>query len=117
MSAFIVSEKTMNRAVHALMPPGAPCEACDEMGKQLYRLNAEAVLQRYGRPDDVPDYKYAVVFPALIQQFKSLRCLIYQCSEGTVPQTVLYQSLLRREMDLASQIVGNLEEYDRADWD
>jgi hypothetical protein len=46
MSAFIVSERTMHRAVHALMPPDAPCAACDEMGQQLYRLNAEAVAQR-----------------------------------------------------------------------
>jgi hypothetical protein len=95
MSAFIVSERTMHRTVHALMPPDAPCAACDEMGQQLYRLNAEAVLQRYGRPEDVRRYRYAVVFSPLIQQLKSLNCLIYQCSEGTVPQTTLYQSLWR----------------------
>jgi hypothetical protein len=117
MSAFIVSERTMHRAVHALMPQDAPCQACDEIGQQLYRLNAEAVLQRYGRPEGVPEYRYAVVFPPLIQQLKSLSCLIYQCSEGNVPQTALYQSLLRRKIDLAAEIVHSLEEYDRADWD
>jgi hypothetical protein len=117
MSAFIVSERTMHRAVHALMPPDSPCAACDEMGQQLYRLNAEAVLQRYGRPEDVPEYRYAVVFPPLIQQLKSLSCLIYQCSEGNVPQTALYQSLVRRKIDLTREIVCNSEEYDRADWD
>jgi hypothetical protein len=75
------------------------------------------VRQRYGRPDDVPDYEYAVVFPPLIQQYKSLSCLIYQCSEGSVPETVLYQQMLRRKIDLACEIIGHLEEYDRADWD
>ncbi len=117
MSAFIVSERTMHRAVHALLPQEAPCAACDEIGQQLYRLNAEAVLQRYSRPEDVPEYRYAVVFPPLIQQLKSLSCLIYQCSEGNVPQTALYQSLVRRKIDLTREIVCNSEEYARADWD
>ena len=73
--------------------------------------------QRYGRPDAISDYKYALVFPLLIQQYKSLSCLIYQCSEGTVPDTALYQQMLRRKIDLGCQIIGHLEEYDRADWD
>ncbi|MFL5241255.1 MAG: hypothetical protein ACJ8FY_04040 [Gemmataceae bacterium] len=85
MSAFIVSERTMHRAVSALMPQDAPCAACDEMGQQLYRLNAVAIAQRYGQRADIPDYRYVVVFPPLIQQLKSLNCLIYQCSEGNVP--------------------------------
>jgi hypothetical protein len=86
MSAFIVSERTMHRAVHALMPPDAPCAACDEMGKQLYRLNAEAVAQRYGRPEDVPDYRYAVVFPPLIQQLKSLVALSTNAPKAMCPK-------------------------------
>jgi hypothetical protein len=31
MSAFIVSERIMHRAVHALMPQDARSAACDEM--------------------------------------------------------------------------------------
>jgi hypothetical protein len=75
MSAFIVSERTMHRAVHALVPQDAPCAACDELGHQLYRLKAQAVMQRFGRPEDGPEYRHAVVFPPLIQQLKSLNCL------------------------------------------
>jgi hypothetical protein len=125
MSAFIVSEKTMHRVVHAMMPQDAPCEACDEMGRQLYRLNAEAVKHRYshrspeevGAAGDFSGYKYAVIFPPLIQQFTSLSCLIYQCSEGKVPETPLYQTLKRRQISLAIEIVCNLAEYRQAEWD
>src|SRR5258708_27614180 len=99
------------------MRQDAPCAVCDERGHKLYGLNAEAVLQRYDRPEDVQEYRCAVVSPPLIQQLKSLSCLIYQCSEGNVPQTALYQSLVRRKIDLTNEIVCNSEEYDRADWD
>ena len=66
MSAFIVSERTMHRAVHALMPQDAPCAACEEMGQQLYRLNAEAVAQRYGKriftiPSGVAEMQLAMI--------------------------------------------------------
>ena len=117
MSAFMVSARTMHRAVHALMPHDAPCVACDEMGQKLYQLNSQAILARYGRPGDVPDYRYAVVFPPVIQQLKSLQCLIYQCSEGKVPESALYQLMLKRKGELASEIISNLPEYDQADWD
>jgi hypothetical protein len=118
MSAFIVSERCMHHAVHALMPPDAPCEARDGMGRQLYRLNAEAVRQRYGRNDPIPDnYRYSVVFPLPIQQYKSLACLVYQCTEGNVPQTALYHVLMRRKIDLALDIVHSLDAYRTADWD
>jgi hypothetical protein len=117
VSAFIVSERCMHRAVHALMPPDASCEACNEMGRQLHQLNAEAVSQRYSCNDPVPEYRYAAFLPSLIQQYKSLACLLYQCTEGNIPQTALYQSMQQRKIELAFEIVANLEEYRRADWD
>ncbi|MFL5244326.1 MAG: hypothetical protein ACJ8FY_19675 [Gemmataceae bacterium] len=97
------------RENHALrrsapMPPDAPRAACDETGQQLYRLNAEAVAQRYGRREDVPAYRSSAAFPPLVQQLKSLNFLIFKCSEGKVTQTALYQSLVRRKIALTQSV-------------
>jgi hypothetical protein len=43
--------------------------------------------------------------------------LLYQCTEGNVPQAVLYQSMQQRKIALACEIVANLEDYRHADWD
>ena len=135
MSAFIVSKKTMDRAVMALKLAGNDLAATDPtaLGSRLYMLNIEAVGQRYPgespdtmpgcytdgqHPDGTQGYKHtAEPFYTKTAALKALDCLIYQCSEGTIPQTELYKEIQDRAGQLARYIVSETKEYDQARWD
>ena len=43
-------------------------------------------------------------------------CLLYQCSEGNVPNGRLFNELNRAAGELAQAIVQDLPEYDQASW-
>lgn len=137
MSAFIVSEDCMTRCVLALagrMPGLASTqEEYTKLGRTLYALNADAVAQRYQEPPDLKlaqSYEFGKTWqgprcvgpgmhPACtpIEQYKALSCLIYQCSEGDVPEQSLYKSLVQHRQDLAERIVHDLPAWDQAPWD
>lgn len=117
MSAFIVSEKTMHNVCVALNVNDSPCEQLDDLGNRLFRLNNEAIFQRYGKREELRLYRFKPVNPKKIQQLKSLQCLIYQCTEGKIPETALYHELVERANELAHSIVHDLPEYDQAAWD
>lgn len=100
-----------------------------KLANTLWDLNIEAVHQRY--PEDKTDsmpgqyenqklvhhtpYQYTPT--TTIQAYKSLQCLVYQCSEGNVPNNPLYKMLEELENAMARQIVYDLPAYDEAKWD
>ena len=103
------------------------------IGRGLYALNINAVTQRYGGPvSDLPGpsnpERTAKTFrgpdpsrqmtptPELIRGLKALRCLIYQCAEGTVPDMAEYAELEQAAGAIAQEIVARLPEYDAAPW-
>ena len=43
-------------------------------------------------------------------------CLLYQCYEGKVHESRLYDELNRAAGELAQRIVQDLPEYDKASW-
>ena len=45
-----------------------------------------------------------------------MSCLLYQCSEGKVPNRRLYDELNRAAGELAQAIVQDLPEYEKASW-
>jgi hypothetical protein len=51
-----------------------------------------------------------------IEQFKAISCLLYQCSDGNVPNSPLYYELSHAAGELAQRIVQDLPEYDKASW-
>ena len=51
-----------------------------------------------------------------VERLKAIRCLIYQCSEGKVPDSKLYKELEVMSGRLANVIVQNTHEYDGAPW-
>ncbi len=95
----------------------------------LWSLNIEAVQQRY--PNDTVNtmpgsyqegklihhtvYKYEEA--NTLQVYKSLQCLIYQCSEGNVPDTIEYKFLVDLKHAIAEDIIESLPDYDKAHWD
>src|SRR4051812_1158656 len=97
----------MHRAVAALAEDQQSCDWLDLLGRDLYALNREAVRQRYGTADPVPEYRFRPPGDVpKVQLYKSLRCLLYQCSEGDVPETALYRRVEERANGLAREIVG-----------
>lgn len=51
-----------------------------------------------------------------IDCYKAISCLLYQCSEGNVPETSLFGELAKLRNDLAGIIVCGLPEYEAAPW-
>jgi hypothetical protein len=88
----------------------------------MFQLNIKAVDARYGKGEAAKfrklNYRYQVTEPVpLVQVVKSLRCWLYQCCEGDVPETELYQLFdddIR--LYLLNKIVTELPEYEEAYW-
>jgi hypothetical protein len=151
MSAFMVSEQTMNRIlsflyqqaaghgmrgslIGVLSAAGHPLaeaasypepkldEAVSKLAGELWAMNARAVRARYVDADKAGMITEPYITRiggrvTAIQAYKSLGCLHYQCSEGTVPEEPLYKALELMQDRLAHQIVAALPEYEAAEWD
>lgn len=132
MSAFVVEDKTINRVIFHLTTNRDLSWYADKyrlregngnveaFGKALFDLNCAAVEARYGKGEAAKfrrlNYKYKTEPCRNIQALKSLRCLIYQCSEGDIPKTDLYKFLDELSFEIALEIIRRMPEYDEADW-
>lgn len=130
MSAFLVTEKTLYNCMKAITKAQYSALYKDIDGSQrkfkvifmaLNSLNSLALKVRYNE-EPAPGYKfcsikYTEASSCKVQLLKSLQCLIYQCSEGSVVETGLYKKLVEVKNDLAELIVRDLPEYENAVWD
>lgn len=130
MSAFLVSEKTLYNCMKAITKAKYSALYKDIDGSQkkfkvifmaLNSLNSLALKVRYNE-EPAPGYKfcsikYTEASSCKVQLLKSIQCLIYQCSEGSVVKTGLYKKLIEVKNDLLDLIVRDLPEYDKAVWD
>ena len=138
MSAFLVNTNCMAKVVTAILlnrdtfdgestcrtamlaaPTDAQKEAGTKIGQKLFLMNSRALCARYGLGDHlrVPKFifeKWADASP--VAQLKAISCLLYQCSEGKVANSLLYHELNRAAGELAQAIVQELPEYDQASW-
>lgn len=146
MSAFVVSPENMHRAVTMLIGrhryggqrfrtfagiDTTHANAGSYIGTKLYALNINAVTIRYPdcleHPENLPGpidqteiraYRYRPSACTRIEGYKALGCLLYQCCEGDVPEmSETYHALKDAYNTLAHEIVSDLPEYDRAEWD
>jgi hypothetical protein len=139
MSAFMVADTTINDVVnwlrrevfcfslipHKLTELGFDTGKsgwAERLGYAMFQLNINGVDARYGNgaaPEFRKlDYRYEVTEPVpLVQVLKSLQCWLYQCNEGAVPETELYQ-LFDDDIRgyLMSKIISLLPEYEEAEW-
>ena len=88
----------------------------NKAGQALLDLNVSSVNQRYNENDTAIFQFIHVPVPGKYQLLKTIRCFLYQASEGDCSQRPLYVALERLSYDLALSIVEYTEEYDRADW-
>ena len=134
MSAFVVEQITINKILswlrHEFIESSWLVGIADkyrldvessgweqQLGQAMYNLNIEAVNQRYKEHQPVEAFVYSP-YPYLsrISAWKALGCWLYQCAEGTVPQTELYQYFREMEKETALSIVMNLPEYEKSSW-
>lgn len=139
MSAYVVSNETINKIL-AFMK--ADCkrnphiyrplenmnlvwtgkDAAWALGSMMLDLNIDAVCARYsGEKADVlkKDREFehnGVLPPSRIQVFKSLKCWLYQCSEGDVPETDLFKAFYEVSGNMAKHIVTRTAEFEAAVW-
>lgn len=139
MSNFLVADSCINRIVSWMRQqaePGADCHypiralnkqygydfwndktTCEGYAEALYRLNCVALNERYGENEgEDAHFQYTPALATSIQVLKSLRCWLYQCSEGEVPTTALYRYMDAISLELALHIVQSLSAYDAATW-
>ena len=75
----------------------------------MYQLNVDAVNERYQENND-PDlsFKARHEFANRIQVLKSLRCWLYQCTEGEAVTRPLYTAMETLRHFLALEIVESM---------
>ena len=154
MSAFVIDTTAMHSVIRGvfgrsrcgqIVPQfdGAYTAAGDrrsvepsDIGRKLFALNVEAVMQRYPdcreNPNDLPGphdvHLLADSYQAppnlarpmdragMVASYKAVRSLLYQCSEGDVPDRPLFSELQRAAGEIAGEIVRSLPDYDKAPW-
>ena len=131
MSAYIVDRETMDRVVTAIATHDNPPRHPDEitaLGRELYALNLRAVLARYPNdtketapgPCDISDihdnFTPRRSNATRVQLFKAMRCFLYQCSEGDVPDSDLFKAVERFADEFGAGIDQDGPEYQAAAW-
>jgi len=116
-------------------------KSIDRIGQRLFAMNVDAVTQRYpdlkANPANMPGpcdakgkskagwlakhWKYDGDFSPMnltemLVGYKAVSCILYQCGEGTVPDSALYQELDAFLSSLARAIVNTLPGYEALPW-
>jgi hypothetical protein len=124
MSAFLVSKDCITRIVDVLsnlekeeLEEIFGTAHKDTVGYQLWKMNQQAVNQRYNEKDEAPAYIHLhSISCSPMQSYKSLRCYLYQCSEGDVPESQLYKKLQVISDSIGASAASSTAEYCEADW-
>jgi hypothetical protein len=143
MSCFVVDTECMDRIVYFVLKNTqqfcgfttadfsyADETTPDQIGRLLYKLNEDAWNYRYShivaRGEEEPakamqeGYTWRLPRgsePSDVQTLKSIRCFLYQCTEGDqFMETDAFKHLEMLSDALAYKIVTNLPEYNEAKW-
>jgi hypothetical protein len=92
MSAFFVSEKTINEAATLIKLCTTTPLDMNLVGVDMWTLNANSLFQRYADPVEevqpmIDAYEYVASEAPVEEMFSSLRSWLYQCAEGNIPET------------------------------
>lgn len=117
-SAFIFSLNVKDESGAFKLHPSKN-EQTAEFAQRLYAMNLSAVSQRYkdGHKDDY-GYKFSLTIPTgnTYQLYAYIKCLLYQCSEGDVPESDLFKRLESISDALAHDIVSGSKQFETASW-
>jgi hypothetical protein len=110
MSAYMLDDDAIHRLVIALKVEGFFAgRDPTELGDALLQMNEAAVNARYNessRRNEPYVFAQPPVFSAM-QAYKTIRCYLYQCSEGEVPTWKLFG-----EVDAVRQFYADLLGHD-----
>lgn len=89
--------------------------------KWIRLLNTQAFSERYRRVVDVSEEMPAGRWLETVdgnpwQMLKTFECFLYQCNEGTVAKSELYQALVQAKNHYMHYLIGKLPEYTAAAW-
>jgi len=126
MSAFLVNNSTISKLADALRIFNTDLRekysSNLKLAQDLYDLNVKALKYK--------DYK-EIIGPfcftseiwalstdkGLAQFYMSLRCFLYQCCEGKVPESKLYKELEKTEIMLSRKLAIEWAEEEGAIWE
>jgi hypothetical protein len=135
VSAFLVSEKTLNRILSYLdeelarsawlrakfvrdLGVNVAGDWQTALGQKMWDLNQLSLGYRYGDPRQELWYHYSSVSCRDIQAYKSLQCWLYQCCEGDIPNDsklyTFFDTVVSQH--IAGSIIRKTPEYERAEW-
>jgi hypothetical protein len=87
------------------------------LGNAMLQMNRDAVNQRYNESKKAPEFSFVDCSVSKFQALKSLRCFLYQCNEGDVPEkNPLFKVFDELADYLAMSIVNDLPQYEEAEW-
>ncbi len=124
MSAFVVSDRTIDRFLTAVEKAMKMKEdELQELGQQLLEMNIDAVNYRYD--DEIPYRQYRFKRSGrsserqeiLLDGYKAGCCIRYQCMEGPIEDRVLFRKLDDMLNNIAHEYITNLDEFEKLDWD
>jgi hypothetical protein len=89
-----------------------------KLGQRMLDLNQLSLSQRYGDTKKELIYKFRTAHCSPIQAYKALRCWLYQCAEGDIPETSKLFNTFDKVLGpaWAEFIIAKTPEYDEAAW-
>lgn len=135
MSAFLVEDRTINKILTHIREEIRKSKGFEnkfktelgitfdenwerKLGQKMLDLNQLALGYRYGDDKQELNYTFSPVLCTPIQAYKALRCWLYQCREGEIPE----ESKLYKFFDeivvgyIAKSIITSTLEYRKAEW-
>ena len=124
MSAFFVEKETIDAAICAILRSGLimSVERANTLGRSLWLMNAAALEQRYEDEDateyldEIYAYEWKPQRRDRVTLIRALDCLLYQCSEGNIPQTKLFKWAQSVADALAGPNLRSTQAYYNAPW-
>ena len=142
MSSFIVEDETINRIVSYLSYAQyqefwqrqikkkynfdlKAFEGRQSLGRFMFNMNVKATGQRYSESEFgigdmrsmIFEYNDSVWAGDTLQVYKSIKCWLYQCSEGSVFDSEDYKFFERIQGSIADDIIDKMPEYENAVWE
>lgn len=130
MSAYLIDESTMHRALmglsYAMRQRGIYTDDLTVKGQRWFQMNIDALKARYGNRAFEPGepvydpesyrFKLEAADRHPVDYYKALQCLRYQCTEGDVVESDTFKELDAAVCECAARIISGLPEYERAEW-
>jgi hypothetical protein len=108
--------------LRAFTAPVDPRDALDDLGRQLLRLNVDALVDRYQTAPHVEEERQAAAYTFTARPetagyaLRQLDCYLYQIGEGDVCERPLALALGKVRRILADRVLDDVPSYAAAPW-